>query len=112
MPQFKRACRLCGKQVSSVSGLTRHTEVCQKKRKALREIENADRPIPILSQTIQLEPTSGLYTKSTSSTLEERHNFGDAAEYDTGPSNWQDDGLFAITAAGKKLVLYDLSSWV
>ena len=66
MPQFKRACRLCGKQVSSVSGLTRHTEVSQKKRKALREMENVDRPIPILSQTIQLEPTN---TKSTSSTL-------------------------------------------
>ena len=48
MPQFKRACRLCGKQVSSVSGLTRHTEVCRK-RKALREIENTDR-------RIQLEP--------------------------------------------------------
>jgi hypothetical protein len=72
MPQFKRACRLCGKQVSSVSGLTRHTEVCQKKRKALREMENVDRPIPILSQTIQLEPTN---TKSTSSTLEESHNY-------------------------------------
>ena len=108
MPQFRRACRLCGKQVSSISGLTRHTEVCQKKRKALREMENVDRPIPILSQTIQLEPTN---TKSTSSTLEESHNYGDAAEYDTGPFNWQDDGLFAVTDTGKQLVLYDLSSW-
>src|ERR1700722_15714589 len=105
MPQFRRACRLCGKQVSSISGLTRHTEVCQKKRKAFREVENVDR-IPVFSQTIQVEPTSGLYTKSIGNTLEERHN---AAQYDTGLLNWQDDGLFAVTATGKQ-ALYDLCS--
>lgn len=32
MPRFERACRLCGKKVSSLSGLTRHTEICLRKR--------------------------------------------------------------------------------
>ena len=44
MPAFKRACRLCGKQVSSISGLTRHTEYCREKlkKKALDEVENVN----------------------------------------------------------------------
>jgi hypothetical protein len=32
MPRFERACLLCGKKVSSLSGLTRHTEICLRKR--------------------------------------------------------------------------------
>jgi hypothetical protein len=99
MSDSRRACRLCGKQVSSISGLTRHTEICQRKRKTCREAKNIDR-IQTLSQTIQAKPE---HTKS--STLGEGHDSGDTgwgnAEYDTGLFNWQDEELLAGTATSK-----------